>query len=59
MWKFEGNENFDDVKQMLIEINSDIEKMPLAVQARILTGDLKIEEANIADNEVIVIEMMI
>lgn len=33
--------------------------MPLAVQARILTGDLKIEEANIADNELIVVEMMI
>jgi len=44
---------------MLIDIDSNIEKMPLAIQARVLTGDLQIEEANIADNELIVVEMMI
>lgn len=59
LWKFEGTETFEDAKQMLADINSDIEKMPLAIQARILTGDLKIDEANIADNELIVVEMMI
>lgn len=59
LWKFEGTETIDDAKQMLLDINSDLEKMPLAIQARILTGDLKIEDANIADNELIVVEMMI
>jgi len=59
LWKFEGTENFDDAKQMLLDIDSSVDKMPLAIQARILTGDLKIEEANIADNEQIILEMMI
>lgn len=59
LWKLEGNETFDDAKQMLVDVDNNVEKMPLAIQARILTPDLKIEDANIADNELIVLEMMI
>ena len=31
LWKFEGTETFEDAKQMLVDINSDIDKMPLAI----------------------------
>ena len=59
MWKFEGNETLDDAKQMLSDIGSDLSKLPLPIQARILSPETIIEDARVADNELIVMEMMI
>ena len=59
IWKFEGNETLDDAKQMLTEIGSDLSKLPLPIQARILTPETLIDDARIADNELIVMEMMV
>ena len=59
MWKFEGNETLDDAKQMLTEIGSDLSKLPLSIQARVLSPETIIDDARIADNELIVMEMMV
>jgi hypothetical protein len=39
-------------------LNNDFSKLPLPIQARLLNPEQTIEDANIADNEVIVMEMM-
>jgi len=59
LWKLEGDETIEDVKQMLADINGDISKIPLPVQARILKDTQKIEEANICNDELIVMELKI
>lgn len=44
---------------MLSDIASDLSKLPLLIQARILTPETLIDDARIADNELIVMEMMV
>lgn len=59
VWKFEGDDSIEDAKQMLAEINGDLKKMPLQIQGRLLAPTTFIEDANIANNELIVLEMKI
>jgi len=49
LWKFEGNETLENAKQMLSDVSSDLDKLPLAIQARILKPDQLIDEINVAD----------
>lgn len=59
LWKLEGGDTIEDVKQMLSEINNDLNKLPLAVQARVLEPSQMIDEINVADQELIVMEFKI
>jgi hypothetical protein len=36
LWKLEGDETLDDVKERLSDLNNDMSKLPLAVQASLL-----------------------
>lgn len=44
---------------MLVDIDNDLSKLPLQIQARILQPNQLIDEVNVADQELILIEMKI
>ena len=56
VWKLEGDETFQDIRDSLEERK---EKVPIAVSGRVLESYLTIADANIADNEVLVLEWRI
>ena len=59
LWKLEGDETLDDVKERLADLNNDMSKLPLAVQASLLRDELMIDDANVANDELIIMEMKI
>lgn len=59
LWKLEGDDMLEDAKQMIQEIKGDMSKLPFAIHARLLQHNRLIDEANIANDEVIVMEMKI
>lgn len=59
LWKFEGDETIEDAIQMVNELRGDLSKLPMPIQARLLEDSQTIEEINVANNELIVMEMKI
>ena len=59
LWKLEGDETLDDVKERLSDLNNDMSKLPLAVQASLLKYEQMVDEANVANDELIIMEMKI
>ena len=59
LWKFEGQDTLSDCKQAIEMIKGDMSKLPIQVHARILQPHEFISDANIADNEQIVLEWRI
>lgn len=48
IWTLTGGDSFEDCKQMLSD-NKDLSKLPLAIEAKVLSADLTIDECDVAD----------
>lgn len=57
LWKFEGADTLDDAKEMIQK--NDIQKAPHKIQGRIFPSHQKVEDARIADGELLVLEFAI
>lgn len=49
----------DDARELLNELNGNLSKLPLIIQGRVLEPSTLIEDARIANDELIVMEMKI
>lgn len=59
LWKFEGDDTFEDAQQLGAANSKDLSKLPLAIQGRILEPNQRIDDLDVADCEIIVMEMTI
>lgn len=59
LWRFGNSDDFDSIKEAMAGIGSDYSQLPIEVHGSVLDPEARIEDINVADDELIMFEWRI